>query len=345
MHVAKKQRESPPQVTSVAARRVSREPAPLAPIGELEKGQKLLYKTPAKSRSDAGVASDTTATTVSVESFASGILTASKKKRRRRSYISPSSNVPSLAGGAQRVLTPTRLLEQESGDDGGMDGDTEGATPEFVSGPRRVSVLARQWKSDEGAEVVTPYKAPHEESEKEEPNMSSRETISLGSIGAALRVPHTALKKESDIKSDASPELQKFLVKEELQQTLSVRSNLDDGASTKVESPRLERKLGFPDRVPLDPAQQPTRTNIELKASRKSISSRTSLDNSKPAQSLSERLAGNPKWEMDDFLVVKNLGQGKFGNVYLAKEKCINVSVALKVSMHKDFAHCCQVHC
>ncbi|KAG2533033.1 hypothetical protein JM16_000181 [Phytophthora kernoviae] len=39
----------------------------------------------------------------------------------------------------------------------------------------------------------------------------------------------------------------------------------------------------------------------------------------------------NPKWEMDDFLVTKNLGQGKFGNVYLAKEKCSNVTVALKV--------------
>ena len=34
---------------------------------------------------------------------------------------------------------------------------------------------------------------------------------------------------------------------------------------------------------------------------------------------------------MDDYIVTKNLGQGKFGNVYLAKVKSSNVSVALKV--------------
>eukprot|EP00644_Phytophthora_capsici_P004308 jgi/Phyca11/110074/e_gw1.17.344.1 len=70
---------------------------------------------------------------------------------------------------------------------------------------------------------------------------------------------------------------------------------------------------------------------VELPPSRKSISGRNSLDNSKPAQSLSERLAGNPKFTMSDFAVTKNLGQGKFGNVYLAREKCSNVTVAIKV--------------
>ncbi|GLD93287.1 hypothetical protein PINS_up001879 [Pythium insidiosum] len=34
---------------------------------------------------------------------------------------------------------------------------------------------------------------------------------------------------------------------------------------------------------------------------------------------------------MEDFIVTKNLGKGKFGNVYLAKEKHSNVTVALKV--------------
>ncbi|KAG3118483.1 hypothetical protein PI124_g3528 [Phytophthora idaei] len=320
-HVALKQREMLQPSELVAARRVSRELAPLEPSDELEKGQALLYKTPAKTSSDKGAETD-----IADRILGSADLPASKKKRRRRSYISPSSDAPSLAGGAQRVLTPMRLLQQES-DDGGMDGDTDGSTPEIVPGPRRVSVLAQRRQSDESVGTVTPYK---EESVKEE-NTSSRETISLGSIGAVLRVPHTASK---DTKSEESPTPPKSLslrVIEEAQQPLldDVKSTNDDNATGKMENLRPDHKLLFPERVPVDPSHQPTRTSLELPTSRKSISSRLSLDDSKV--SLSERLAGNSEWEMDDFVVTKNLGQGKFGNVYLAKEKRSNVTVALKV--------------
>jgi serine/threonine protein kinase len=65
------------------------------------------------------------------------------------------------------------------------------------------------------------------------------------------------------------------------------------------------------------------RKSLELK--------RRSLDSTRPTKSVEDRLKESPKWEMDDFVVTKNLGQGKFGNVYLARERCSNVTVALKV--------------
>ena len=38
------------------------------------------------------------------------------------------------------------------------------------------------------------------------------------------------------------------------------------------------------------------------------------------------------KWSLDDFDIGKPLGKGKFGNVYLAREKHSKYIVALKVS-------------
>ncbi|TMW63105.1 hypothetical protein Poli38472_002046 [Pythium oligandrum] len=60
-------------------------------------------------------------------------------------------------------------------------------------------------------------------------------------------------------------------------------------------------------------------------------SNRRSLDESNTGATLEERLMEHRKWDMEDFTVTKNLGKGKFGNVYLAKEKHSNVTVALKV--------------
>ncbi|KAF4042099.1 Protein kinase domain [Phytophthora infestans] len=310
------------------ARRVSREPVPLEPIDELDRSQTLLYKTPAKTSSVKGIEMNNTAMD---KILGTANVSASKKKRRRRSYISPSSDAPTLAGGAQRVLTPQRLLPTMN-DDGGMDGDTDGPTPEILSGPRRVSVLAQRRKSDESARSATPYK---EENVKDE-SASSRETISIGSISASLRERHTI---SSDTKSDVSPRSHKSLtvhalrVKDEVQPLPLVdEKSTNDDANIKLESSRTDRKLLFPERVLVDPThQKPTRISLEAPTSRKILSSRRSLDDSKPTQSFSERLARNSKWKMDDFLVTKNLGQGKFGNVYLAKEKCSNLTVALKV--------------
>ncbi|CAI5735285.1 unnamed protein product [Peronospora destructor] len=295
----------------IVARRVSQELNSLAPIKELEKGQELLFKTPAKVKSDTDAETDKTTSAASVDSMAISTVSTSKKRRRRRSYISPISDAPSLAGGAQRVRTPTQpLVANESGDDGGMDEDTEETTPDIVPGPGRVSVLMRQRKSDEVAEPATPYKT---EQEGEEGHVYSRETIS------------PTLRAEKN-----------------LQVSLAVRvssTDYDDNANTHVEIPPPGRKLIFPDRVRLDQAKIQTRTSIDRKASRKSFSSRTSLDDPKSVQSVSERLAEKSKWEIDDFIVTKNLGQGKFGNVYLAKEKCTNVLVALKVLFKSPLVH------
>jgi hypothetical protein len=320
MRVVVKHRDTKQPSTPAPARRISSESV----IQELEEAEKYAtVRTPAaKTESSSAITTE--------DSMDDG-LSARQRRKRRRSYISPGSNAPSLSGGAQRILTPTRQLQHES-DDGGMDGDLEGATPEISAGPRRVSVLAQRRKSEEGAAASTttgtPFKAMQGEQVKEKEQVASRETISLGSIGAALRVPHRKVLGEND----GPPVIKEAQVKE-LQQPLSVRvTSAEDTSKADAGSPRAERKLVFAERVPLKPVQQSSRTSIDRTASRKSISSRTSLDDSKPVQSLSERLAGNPKWEMDDFIVTKNLGQGKFGNVYLAKEKCSNVTVALKVS-------------
>lgn len=41
--------------------------------------------------------------------------------------------------------------------------------------------------------------------------------------------------------------------------------------------------------------------------------------------------ASKPRWSIDDFDIGKPLGKGKFGNVYLAREKKSKFIVALKV--------------
>jgi serine/threonine protein kinase len=41
-------------------------------------------------------------------------------------------------------------------------------------------------------------------------------------------------------------------------------------------------------------------------------------------------------WALDDFEIGKPLGKGKFGNVYLARERKTQYVVALKVLFKKD---------
>ena len=43
-------------------------------------------------------------------------------------------------------------------------------------------------------------------------------------------------------------------------------------------------------------------------------------------------------WQLSDFDIGKPLGRGKFGNVYLAREKRTNYVVALKVQPSRDLA-------
>ncbi|RLN93023.1 hypothetical protein BBJ28_00019784 [Nothophytophthora sp. Chile5] len=339
-----------------------------------------------KSETEAGSGDNSAATT---EDSKSGVLSASQRKKRRRSYISPSSNVPSLAGGAQRVLTPTRRLQNGS-DDGGMDDESDGGfgtqeTSRGVSGDSAASPRYRN-ESDSATslEAATPYKEedPMEQRQdfhdtgslptdststlvKEEVPGSTihqlREPLSFAAIGGAVRVLHNGPSNGGEAEGIGQPH-----VKEEQQNVLPGRvtqvieerqsvlpahvvqvkqeqrrndesplpgrvtaASHDGDVKAEATTPRFERKLVFSQRVAADSA---TSNSGSLgRVLQKSGSNRKSLEESKPLQSLSERLAGNPKWEMDDFIVTKNLGQGKFGNVYLAKEKYSNVTVALKV--------------
>jgi hypothetical protein len=59
-----------------------------------------------------------------------------------------------------------------------------------------------------------------------------------------------------------------------------------------------------------------------------SIASTTSSSSGNTIKSIPDR-----DWELEDFTITKKLGKGKFGNVYLAKEKLSGVMVALKVSI------------
>lgn len=43
-----------------------------------------------------------------------------------------------------------------------------------------------------------------------------------------------------------------------------------------------------------------------------------------------------PSWKLDDFEIGKPLGKGKFGNVYLTRERKSHFVVALKVLFKKD---------
>ena len=64
----------------------------------------------------------------------------------------------------------------------------------------------------------------------------------------------------------------------------------------------------------------------------KPVSNGTSELNVNETVSLSRRdISLQRQWNIEDFSLGKPLGKGKFGNVYLAKQKVSNVPVALKV--------------
>lgn len=49
-----------------------------------------------------------------------------------------------------------------------------------------------------------------------------------------------------------------------------------------------------------------------------------------------EETTTKKKWALEDFEIGKPLGKGKFGNVYLARERKTQYVVALKVLFKKD---------
>lgn len=350
------------KVMKTPSRRALGEPknavTPLVPVREVV-AEEMEPKTPA-AKTEAKT--DDEESSVATEDRTSGGLSSGQRRKRRRSYISPGSNAPSLAGGAQRVLTPTRLLR--GSDDSWLDGDSDDENEEareISAGPRRVSVSFARRNFESGNDgnktdgepqhtgAIMSLSENHAESQmKLEENNFPKDIVSFGSIGQPLRVLHNTLNgKRGDrdpvpVQVDQMSPLVNLTVHAiaELEQPLPVRiiSSGYDNAVIESTSPKAERKLILPERVAADASLQQTHATSS-KPSRRSLSSRKSLEDTKPVQSLSERLQGNPKWEKDDFVVKKNLGRGKFGYVYLAKEKCSNVMVALKVLMKVQLTH------
>lgn len=292
-----------------------------------------------------------------------------RKKQRRKSFISPSHYIPSLAGGAQRVITPNRPTIQRGQDDrtrihdsdGGFDTQDEEETASIrfnltnqttfqsladasedkkgrdtsatsSTASPAATVSADSYKVDAvSSEIRSSTTVTNSAPEKRENGHSGRSTLSFGaiqSIGGPLRVLSTS---SSTIDEDGMGG----------EEDLPVATGRFDFSESKERISRSEtlpalkeKVIGAPQRVAVR-SSAPTALNSSLKTFghtfKSAALSRKSLDEARPLRTLSERLEENRYFDRDDFTVTKNLGKGKFGNVYLAKEKASNVTVALKV--------------
>jgi len=112
-------------------------------------------------------------------------------------------------------------------------------------------------------------------------------------------------------------------------QTASVRAPLKPTNSRVVESQHAAaapaQPMGPPPPRVAEPAQtaaQTVRSSSEAKAA-SFASSRSSVSSSDKDR----------RWQLTDFDIGKPLGRGKFGNVYLARERQTKFIIALKVSL------------
>lgn len=303
----------------------------------------------------------------STEGTDSSFSSTGKKATRRKSFISPSPLVPSLAGGAQRVVTPSRHVLQQTeiekrrskDSDGGFDtpDEEEKASLQFNSSHDfsssfsmgdtteertldlsvALSLDAYRIKAAGAAEVpapstITSTLSKISEDDKSTTGQIDRETPSFGPLRVLKRLS-VSIDEEVAEEEDSD----------------HVSSILDAFSTTKkrIRSETLpaltETKIGAPQRVAVR-SSAPTALNTSLqtfgRTFKTSLSNRKSLDEARPLRTLSERVEENRKMEMDDFAVTKSLGKGKFGNVYLAKEKSSNMMVALKV---RNVLHICLV--
>ncbi|CAI5725315.1 unnamed protein product [Peronospora effusa] len=123
-------------------------------------------------------------------------LKAKSTGRSSTSSISKAKGISKEARQGQELQRVMQLLLESVSDDGGKrNEDAVKATPGNLPGPRRVNVLIRKRKSDEDAEPVKAYKT---DPDKEEGHVSTRETTSFRSIGAAFRALHDVLWKVNE---------------------------------------------------------------------------------------------------------------------------------------------------
>lgn len=82
---------------------------------------------------------------------------------------------------------------------------------------------------------------------------------------------------------------------------------------------------------PTIPLAQPSKPASEWKTSTVGASSRSSVSNCDKDR----------RWQLSDFDIGKPLGRGKFGNVYLARERQTKFIIALKVCSCVHVSTCC----
>lgn len=289
-----------------------------------------------------------------------------KRKKRRTSFLSPIADAsPAFKSGAQRVLVASQPLDrhqEESGselgdevdaDDGLRWLDEAGRTSESASSRRDTldSSGAEDFATTLSFDAIDDDDGiAKDEASNTEGHSTVRKTLSFGTIkhlGGARRILRKTASqhevadehKASGFSEFRAKKRQSYAGEERIARIEPRTRHSMPGVSPSSSASILK---SFPQRVPVrvssdsfggasSPAPSSTRTSQPTPSSARSDLKRKSIDTTRPTVSVAERMAGNPKWELNDFVVTKTLGQGKFGNVYLAREKCTNTIVALKV--------------
>lgn len=276
-----------------------------------------------------------------------------QRKQRRRSYmsyISPSANIPSLAGGAQRIMTPTRLLQtpnsyartpgSRSNSNSPLFPVAEDAVGEHQEAAPPVSETNTPVKARESPAnpvvvtgVVDEHSDPFPDTSREDMTISSlNQSSTLSSVvDTTLNMEWHPLRVLTDSVEEGLSQGD-FTEYDYDASSTSVQSIGSSSTTTTQAATSPIQHTALPQPVTVRtsaPTTLPSALPIFTRGLR--AHARMSLDETRPLRSLHDRLQENRKWDMDDFRVTASLGKGKFGNVYLARERCSNVMVALKV--------------
>lgn len=289
-------------------------------------------------------------------------------KKRRKSFLSPSPAAPFLAGGAQRVLTPSRATQRvdgrldESNNEAGSDVDAPDAaatTPSKTVQPNQRAVpvgdemdlttvsldasvtlgIDRTIDLSDGSRGAVSTTGEASSKEQEVRGEVKAVSSGTGQMRGALRIPHVQPTRSRESHSSSLEEDRANLhradgVVLEGERGQYTGRNTASTSSISMFDSRNPGRSSAPRRVAIRVRAEATThpTTKESQSSMDPTDAKTNaVEGAWPLNTVVDRNERNSKWEMDDFVVTKNLGQGKFGNVYLAKEKASNMTVALKV--------------
>lgn len=83
-------------------------------------------------------------------------------------------------------------------------------------------------------------------------------------------------------------------------------------------------------------SQQSEKCAMKERRSDKKLCDNTNVSSSTKDENRAQKKQPNHQWSLKDFDIGKKLGSGKFGNVYLAREKSSKFIVALKVLFKEE---------